>query len=116
MEDQIKAAAPEPDAETIEGWKSKYGDVYKLESDDDEAPLVVYCKKPSRQNISRYMKTIFQKDGVQAAHNFLIDTLIYPEKEKVAAVFNATPGVMISLCQALQETVGMNSHFLATKL
>jgi hypothetical protein len=106
-----------PSAEIIAGWKSRYGDVYELPSDDEETPLTVYCRRPSRQHLTRYMKTVSLKsDIVTAGQNLLKDTMLYPDMEKLNPLFTEKPGLLMTLSSALQDTVGLNVHFLARKL
>lgn len=107
--------APEP--ELITKWKAKYGDVYAVTCDDDDLPLTLYFRKPTRQHLSRFTKSIAtQGDAVKAMNNFIQDTLIYPEMDTLMPLLTEKPGLVIPIGQQLQEIVGSNKHFLAKRL
>lgn len=106
-----------PSEETVEGWHAKYGYVYKVPCDDEETPFTVYCRKPSRQHLSRFMKTANQKgDALQAAQNLFADTLLYPDMDKLKPIFDERPGLILSLAVALQELIGLNVNFTPIRL
>lgn len=109
------AAAAEPSAQQIAKWKAQYGDVYKIESDSDDLTLTLYFRKPMRQHLSRFTKSI-ATDTLKALHNLVQDTLIYPDMDALTPILAEKPGLIVPIGTQLQEIVGTNNNFLAKKL
>lgn len=111
----IAADAPEPTREQIEKWKAQFGDVYRIASDNDDLLLTLYFRKPTRQHLSRFTKSI-TTDTLRALHNLVQDTLIYPDMEVLTPLLTEKPGLIVPIGTQLQEIVGTNNNFLAKKL
>jgi hypothetical protein len=106
---------PRPSDEMIAGWKSKYGDVHELKSESEDLPLTLYFRKPSRQHLSRFTKSLMQ-DSLKALQNLVADTLLYPEMDKLTPLFAEKPGLIVPIGTQLQEIAGTNTNFFQKKL
>ena len=104
-----------PSAEVISKWKGQYGDVYEISSESEELPLVLYFRKPSRQHLSRFIKSL-TNDALRAQQTLVADTLIFPDMDKLQPLFTEKPGLIIPIGTQLQEIVGTNNSFLAKRL
>ena len=112
--EEIKKCTTGPSEEQIEQWKSQFGEVYQLTSEDDEL-LVFYFRKPDRTHLSHFAKKAMG-DTLKALHTLIKDTLLYPSHEVVSKLFAEKPGMVIPLGSELQTIVGTNQDFLAKKL
>lgn len=112
---ELAAEIPEPTTEQINQWKAQYGEVYKISSDNDDLELTLYFRKPLRQHLSRFTKSVMG-DSLKAMHNLVQDTLIYPDMAAIAPLLTEKPGLIVPIGTQLQEIVGTNNSFLAKKL
>lgn len=109
------ARVDEPSVQQIAKWKAQYGDVYKIVSDSDDLALTLYFRKPMRQHLSRFTKSL-TTDTLKALHNLVQDTLIYPDMDAITPLLTEKPGLIVPIGTQLQEIVGTNNSFLAQKL
>lgn len=122
VEEQQKQERPgigEPTAEQLEKWRAQYGrrNVIRLEQslEDDEdlgeeKTLVIYCRKPNPQHLSRFANTA-QKDAYKALRDMVFDTLLWPDAERVKAAIEDQPGLAIAIGGKLQQIAGTNADF-----
>lgn len=104
--------------EQIQQWKSQYGEVYKVESElenADEKPLIFYFKKPKRQHFSRFIKDSM-KDAFKGMNTMVMDLVLYPAPDKVTEIFQEKPGLVVAVGSELTKIVGVSQDFLTTKV
>ena len=101
-------------------WKRQYGEVYEISAENDleqekNEPLIFFFKKPSRPNLSRYIKEAM-KNAYKAMYNLTFDCLLYPDRDAVSKLVQEKPGLIIAIGNELQEIIGVNQDFFSRKL
>lgn len=109
MPDQINEAQ-------VAKWKEQYGEVYKLDGVDDEGKaMTFYFRKPQRAAINRFIDETTRKTS-RAMERLALDHVIYPDKEKLAMLFDKLPGLAAQLANELLNVCGMGLNFTSTRL
>lgn len=103
--------------EMIRDWKTRFGKVYKVSSDDEDVELEVYIKKPTRAAIDRFQSAVNGKKSLTgAAQQLIFDLLLYPEKDYLVKQFEDKPGLPTSITNNMTEIMGLAVNFTVTKL
>lgn len=125
--DEQQRLQGEPSEEQIQQWKGQYGEnsIYRLSaeirtSDDDEAPpeetLVVYCRRPNPQHLSRFTEAAMSKKAFQGLRQLVDDTRLWPAADVVKRLADERPGLILTLGGQLQKLVGIDVNFTVTRL
>ncbi|MBE3574539.1 MAG: hypothetical protein IMW99_03655 [Firmicutes bacterium] len=114
-------AHPATEADKLESeLKAKYGELYRLQTELEDADgrlseLRIYARRPHRVHLSRFTKEA-TRDTFKALTTLILDTVVWPDKDELARLFEERPGLVISLGAELQHLVGSNQDFLRSRL
>jgi len=102
--------------EKAQELKDKYGDVYRLSSENDEGDMLYfYFRKPTRPDLARFAQEL-SKDLLKSTNNLVYGCLVAPDVEEVKKMAVEKPGMILALGGELQKLIGSNMDFLAEKL
>ena len=106
--------------EQIASWKQQHGDVIEIQAEESGDPelddLTIFCKKPGRTELSRFIKDAASGDALKAQNNFFFGCLLYPAPDVVKAIVDKKPGLIVALGNELQSLTGINQSFFMKKL
>ncbi len=89
------------------------GDVLALTGEDENK---YYFKKPTKQDINRYLATAAKGKVATAVNNLVSELAVYPNAAELKDQLADKPGKMVALNNALQNAIGMNEEFEVKKL
>lgn len=102
----------------VAGLKQKHqiDQVLRIAATDDTGEeRVLYCRVPTRADVSTYSKAAL-KGAMAAAETFIAATLLHPDKQTVGEWFQRKPGLPAAFVEKLNEEIGLSAATTAKKL
>jgi hypothetical protein len=77
---------------------------------------IYYFEKPGKKDMERFLASAAKGKLAMAAQNLVMEKALVPSAEELKAEFEAMPGRMVALNNALQTAIGLNEEFGVKKL
>lgn len=75
-----------------------------------------YFTQPGKKDMERFLGTAAKGKLAMAAQNLVMEKALCPSAEELKLEFEAMPGRMVALNNALQTAIGLNEEFGVKKL
>lgn len=93
-------------------------ETFEAKGEDDEVGLDItfIFQKPTRAQLSRYMKTSQMQQAYKAGARLCKDVAIHPKGDDLDALFERHPGLVLNFIGEIMNTVGGGMVFTRRKL
>lgn len=103
---------PTPQKNKTDEYSAKYGVVYKIGitvpiDDMEDREFSYHFKRPAVAAYDRYVQTLSKIGVTNASNNFMLDSVIAEDKERLMKDIGEWPGVAITISQKLTSILGL---------
>lgn len=101
----------------VNDLKTKYGDLSQIDLEVEDQVMELVVTSPSRPQVTKYLQELSDdKKQFQAAENFCLGCIVFPERKDVQELFNKRPLLISTLAKKLESKAGFGAKISEKKL